>query len=269
MEIKNEHVFKSVDESGVAPELIEYLERVAARPDIREMHELADRLLMARPGERILEAGCGLGATARDLARATAPDGEVIAVDVSEAMIAAARERHDEGLAVTYDVGDVTALDLPDASVDAVRIERVLQHLVEVDQAIAEIFRVLRPGGRVVVLDPDWGSVAVDMEDPALAETVRAHFLGRAVRPRVGIELRRRLRRAGFASVEVLPHVFSYTSLADVAEVLPMFNEALPPEARLVPDGSREEWFAALRRADEAGELFVGFTGYVARGSKP
>ena len=269
MNIKTENVFEKVDDSGIAPELIAYLEAVAARADIKRQHAEAARLLDVRAGERVLEVGCGLGADARDMARLVGPDGEVVAIDISAAMLAAAKERHEDGLPVRYEHGDVTALPYDDASFDAVRIERVLQHVPEVDRAIAEIVRVLRPGGRVVVLDPDWGSLAADIDDPALAHRCTTHMLSRGVQPRIGIELRRRLTRAGLVDVTVTPQVLTYATVADVAECLPMFNREIPQEANLLPPTDRDAWFSALDAAEARDELFVAFVAYVAAARKP
>src|SRR5438477_598166 len=113
------------------------------------------------PGQRVLDPGAGAGEAARLTAARLGGLGEVIAVDRSDATLAAARERHD-GSAVDYRYGDVTALDFPDVHFDAVRCERVLQYLAEPDAAVAELARVTRSGGRVCLVDTDWESVAVD-----------------------------------------------------------------------------------------------------------
>ena len=269
IKIENEHVFRDVDTSGVAPHLIAYLEAVAALPDVREVHDRTAALLDAKPGERVLEIGCGLGADARELAERVLPGGEVVAVDLSNAMVAAARERHDERLPVTYDVADVTALPYDDASFDIVRIERVLQHVPDAALACREIARVLKPGGRVLAYDTDWGSLAVGIADTALAERCLAHTAGRFVNRRAGLDQRGHLARAGLDAATVTAHAFSYTSFEQAAVPLPMLNELIPPDAGFVPVEDREAWFAALRAADADGTFVVGWTGYSVLAVKP
>jgi SAM-dependent methyltransferase len=253
----------------VAPELAAYLDRVAADPQVRALHDRCAELLAARPGERVLEVGCGVGTDARELAAQVLPGGEVVAVDLSEAMVAAARDRHDPALPVRYEVADVTALPYDDASFDVVRVERVLQHVGDVDRACAEMARVLRPGGRLVAIDTDWGSFALDLADRALVERVLAHVATRFVQPRAALRLRALLTGAGLADVSMEARAFTYTSFADAAVLLPMLNEAIPQEANFLPAGDRDAWFAALKAADAAGTFVAGWTAYVAVARKP
>jgi SAM-dependent methyltransferase len=269
IKIENEHVFGDVDTSGVAPHLVAYLEAVAADPQVVALLDRATSILRPAPGERVLEVGCGLGADARELARAVAPGGSVVAVDISEAMLAAARQRHDASLDVTYEHADVTALPYDDGSFDVVRIERVLQHVPEVERACAELARVLKPGGRVLVVDPDWGPLVADVGDDELAGRVLDHARGRMIQPRAALHLRRLLAGAGLAEVELYGHAFTYTDVAEAAVLLPMFNEEIPQEANMMPAEDREEWFAVARTAGADGIFAAGWTAYVALARKP
>ena len=269
MKIENEHVFEDVDTSGVAPHLVAYLEAVAARPEVRALHDRATAMLRPKPGERVLEVGCGLGADARELAAAVRPGGSVVAVDVSEAMLAAARERHDDALDVTYERADVTDLPYDDGSFDVIRVERVLQHVPRVERACEEMARVLKPGGRLLALDTDWGSLVADVGDDELSARVLAHGHGRMIQPRAALHLRRLLRGAGLDGVEVEATAFSFTSLEEAAVLLPFFNEQIPPEANFFPEGTRDAWFAKARQADADGTFLTGWTAYVALARKP
>jgi ubiquinone/menaquinone biosynthesis C-methylase UbiE len=263
------HAFDDVDRSAVAPELIDYLEQVAAVPAVRAVHDATEALLALRPGERVLEVGCGLGTDARAMARAVAPGGSVVAVDVSELMLEAARARHEPGLDVTYEIADVTDLPYDDASFDVVRIERVLQHVADLDRACAEMARVLRPGGRLLALDTDWGSLVVDITDTGLAERCLAQSRSRMIQPRAALALRRLLVAAGLRDVSMTPFAFCFTSLAEVSVLLPMLNPRVPREARMLPDEDRDRWFAAVNAADAEGTFLAGWTGYAALARKP
>lgn len=262
------HAFEDVDRSPAAAELVRYLDNVAALPAVRAIHDATEALLAARPGERVLEVGCGTGADARELARAVAPGGSVVAVDTSETMLAAARARHDETLAVTYERADVTALPFADAAFDVVRIERVLQHVPDVARACAEMARVLQPGGRLLALDTDWGSLVVDLADTALAERCLAHARTRMIQPRAALALRRYLAGAGLRDVSMDAYAFCFTDLAEASVLVPMLNPEVPPEARMVPPGDREAWFAALDAAEAAGTFVAGWTAYAALARK-
>jgi ubiquinone/menaquinone biosynthesis C-methylase UbiE len=80
-------------------------------------------------GERMLDVGCGLGDAARELANDLGPTGEVIGLDASTTMLHAAQLSWDAACPAHFTTGDAQALDLPTASVDAARSERLLQWL--------------------------------------------------------------------------------------------------------------------------------------------
>jgi len=111
-----------------------------------------------RPGLDLLDVGCGPGTITVDLAARVAP-GRVVGLDVSsdpleEARTAAVRA----GIDLTFEVGDVYALEAVDDSFDVVHAHQVLQHLTDPVAALREMARVCRPGGVVAVRDVDYGA---------------------------------------------------------------------------------------------------------------
>jgi SAM-dependent methyltransferase len=125
-------------------------------------------------GERLLDVGCGLGEAALGLAQDLGDGGEVVGVDVSERMLRVARSNaRASRCRVRFTVGDACSLDEPDDSFDAARSERTLQWLADPAAAIAEMVRVVRPGGRISLIDTDWSTFTIDVGDDALAALVR------------------------------------------------------------------------------------------------
>lgn len=160
-----------------------------------------DRLRLAQ-GERLLDVGCGLGDAARALAADLGPAGGVVGLDASTAMLEAARAGWDVLCPASFTVGDAQALDVPSGSFDAARSERVLQWLPDPQAAVAELARVLRSGGRVSLIDTDWGSLRLDVGDDALAAAVeRTMGVERARPSRVGRRLVDLAHAAGFRDV--------------------------------------------------------------------
>jgi ubiquinone/menaquinone biosynthesis C-methylase UbiE len=119
-------------------------------------HEAAFFQPHLHPGMRLLDVGCGPGSITLDLAAAVAP-GEVVGIDLRPEVIAQARAAAAErGTAnVRFEVGSAYDLPFPDASFDAAFAHMVLIHLREPVRALAEVRRVLRPGGAVGVCDMD------------------------------------------------------------------------------------------------------------------
>jgi ubiquinone/menaquinone biosynthesis C-methylase UbiE len=125
-------------------------------------------------GERLLDVGCGLGEAAMTLAEDLGGAGEVVGIDVSSAMLMAARDRSTPPpCRVRFSIGDALALDEPDSSFDAARSERTLQWVADPQTAVDELARVVRPGGRVSLIDTDWSTFRIDVGDPAIAAMVR------------------------------------------------------------------------------------------------
>lgn len=265
--------FRGTDPEEFSEQIVAYLDAVAVRDDVRATHAVADELMAIGPGVRVLDAGCGTGVATTELARAVAPDGEAVGVDLSADCLAAAERRRTGELPLRFVRADVTSLPFDDAGFDAVRHERVMQHLADPDAAVREALRVVRPGGRVCAIDTDWPSIAVDVgeEHTALAARVLGHFLTvvRDRDPLITRTLRRRYLRAGMVDVAVRVLPWTFTSLSDVAGIFPQFDPRVPPEAAVVPDADRDSWFEALQAADAAGELWVCALAYVVAGTKP
>ncbi|MFI5491458.1 methyltransferase domain-containing protein [Actinoplanes sp. NPDC051859] len=248
--------------------LVAALEEMSRHPEIRRVRHAAWQALRPAPGQRLLDAGCGAGDVARELAAAVAPDGEVVALDHSEGTLAAARARHTEG-DITYVTGDVGALDFDDETFDGVWCERVLQHVADADAAIGELARVTRTGGRVCLLDTDWASLAFDGVEEVLADTVIDHMHERLTHHQLdmGRTLRRRLLDHGLTEVTATPVTCFFGDPTSAAVVLPMVNPEVAEETWTTPAGLRTEWFEQVEAAGERGDFLAVLTIWVAAGT--
>lgn len=145
-------------------------------------------------GERVLDLGCGSGGATRAAARVVGPEGLVVGIDPSPESIALARERTDASLPVAYRVGQAERLgNLPDRSMDSVVASLVLEQVTSLPGTLAEAFRVLRPGGRLVA-----SVTAFDRLRPMDAGLMGAVVAVVALRARGGL--------AGRASRASIPH---------------------------------------------------------------
>lgn len=103
-------------------------------------------------GDRVLDVACGTGIVARRLAETVGADGNVTGIDITPPMLAVARARSEqEGLDITWVEGAAEALPFPDESFDLVVSQAALMFFADPQKALAEMHRVLVPGGRVAV----------------------------------------------------------------------------------------------------------------------
>ena len=232
---------------------------------LREAKELSYSWLEAKPGDRLLDVGCGPATDTLALARLVAPDGRVDGVDLDPAMVEEAERRAAAaGLAdrVSHRVAPAAELPFDDGRFAASRSERLFQHLDDPAAALAEMVRVTRPGGRVVVADTDHGLTFVDAGEPEVAELVDRLLALRAqglANGRSGRRLWGLCRRAGLADLEVrvLPLVF--TRLAEATAAADLGKAAGAAVSRGVLDAAEAARLrASLEAADAAGTFFGG-----------
>jgi SAM-dependent methyltransferase len=156
--------FTDVDAQPDTSFLVEGMLATAQWPAVRRLRAWEREHLALRPGDRLLDVGCGVGDASCALAEDLQPGGQVLALDASEAMLVAARERAGDA-PIEFQVGDAMSLEVPDASFDACRSERMLQWVPDVAVAVGEMVRSVREGGRICLIDTDWRTFAPDVND--------------------------------------------------------------------------------------------------------
>jgi SAM-dependent methyltransferase len=191
--------YHGVDDDSNVDVLVAAMEETANWDATRRLRAWERDRLALTPGERLLDVGCGLGEAALALAGDLGDQGEIVGIDMSEEMLRRARSAAGSaGCHVRFTAGDAASLDERDDSFDAARSERTMQWLASPEAAVAEMVRVVRPGGRISLIDTDWSTFSIDAGDDVLAELVRAAMRTERARPsNVGRRLHQLLAGAG------------------------------------------------------------------------
>jgi ubiquinone/menaquinone biosynthesis C-methylase UbiE len=184
----------------------DYLMRLAASDLGKAYKSIAASEMAIRPGDVVLDLGCGPGADLPAFAEAAGGSGRVIGVDSDPDAVRQARDRTAGLPQVEVREGDALALGIPAASVDRVHTDRVLQHVPDPGAALAEARRVLRDGGTAVFAEPDWDTLVIDHPDLATARAYTRYVTDHVIRnAALGRQLPRLAAEAGFRVGKVTP----------------------------------------------------------------
>lgn len=236
------------------------LDLIAANSAVRDLKAWALERLGPQPGERALDVGCGTGEDVRVLATMVGPHGKARGVEPNAGLRLAAQHRAAVmGAEMLVDDGDACELPYDDASFDVVRCERVFQHLHEPGRAAAEIARVLRPGGRVTVLDTDWGSTVLYPGDPQVVRRMLTSFTDALPNGRSGRRLRALLTEAGLQVDDV--HATTWAERPENWLRTPLlFMPSMAAEAAILTPDEAQRLRDQVASAAEAGTLHFSVT---------
>jgi ubiquinone/menaquinone biosynthesis C-methylase UbiE len=159
---------------------VEYLHQFALAGQGYKMLSLD--LLQVKPGAHVLEVGCGAGDDLVPLAERVTPGGLVVGIEPDPELLAAAQQRVAQRPSIRLYPEPLDHLRFPDGAFDRVRVDQVFQSLPAPALVLAELWRVLRPGGLLVVVEIDWGGVIVFPASPNGGDDDRTW---RAVLPRL------------------------------------------------------------------------------------
>jgi ubiquinone/menaquinone biosynthesis C-methylase UbiE len=264
--------WSQIDTSTGSDYFVRYLETATAQTEMQRYKQKSYDLLGANPGKQLLDVGCGIGDDALALAERVGSGGRVVGLDCSATLIAdACRRAESQQLPLEFQVGDVCCLEFPPESFDGCRADRVFMHLADREQALREMMRVTRPGGRIVVREPDWDTLVIDsLECNLTRQILKTHFDQSIRHANTGRQLYRLFHQAGLEPVEVadcstlvLTDFATANRLYGLEDAAAFMKEQAPELAEPITN-----WLTELRRSDGEGTFFSAVTGFTVVGHK-
>ncbi|GAB2442367.1 hypothetical protein GCM10027162_40630 [Streptomyces incanus] len=238
------------------PDQAAYMLRAAAGAGRGYKRELMN-LLDVRPGQTALDVGCGPGTDLSALAERVGVSGTVIGVDRDSVMLTEARRRTKDLSAVEIREGDAHSLPVAPGSVDRAKIDRVLMHVAEPADVLAQLRLVTRPGARIGLVEPDWDTLTVDAEDLDTSRAFTRYTTSEVVRQAtIGRSLARHAEQAGFTVETVIATTPVFLDFQDADHTLGLGRNM----QQAIQDGHIDQerghrWFTSLSE----GTFFASF----------
>jgi SAM-dependent methyltransferase len=264
--------FAGLDRAADPDIYVRCLRYLGNAPGMRAIKDDSLARLGLTPGDTALEVGCGLGVEAAAMAVAAGAAGLVVGLDASQTMLgrAAAEFGGRPGSIPVLAAGDGAHLPFAAGVFAACRIERTLQHVVDAAAVLAEMARVVRPGGVVLAVEPDWGTFVVDSQYLEVTRRLARFWCDSFRCGWIGRRLGRLMAEVGLAGIEIIPHSLVLRRLAAAEAVYSLGETATRAAAAgAVTQAAAASFQAEQRRLDASGAFFSSLTFFTAIGRKP
>jgi arsenite methyltransferase len=246
-------------------------EAIYATPDIAATRLAVFRAAHPRLGECVLDIGCGPGYLLRELGMAVGQKGRAVGIDLSEPMLAMAQRRCAAVGSVVTEKADALKIPGADCTFDLACVLQVYAYVRELDNALEELYRAIRPGGRAVILDTDFGGVVWESNNRQRMQNILAAYDKHIAWPDLPRILPRRLRSAGFQleRCDIVPiltlHYHPNTFVHGLARFIHRF---VTSNAGIAADEA-DSWLAEFDDLEQAGAFLFSMNRFLFVATKP
>ncbi len=262
--------FRNVDASGDQAFFIDYLKFIDSVPEFRAIKERNYKKLKLKSGTKVLDAGCGIGLDTYRLGSRVGDPGSVIGFDSSEAMISVAQKNTPDNVKnISFKVGDLMNPPFPDDTFDAVYLERVLQIVPDPKEILGQLKRMVKPGGTIMSIEPDWGTMALDPGNRNTIRTLISCCADTFPDGWTGRKLYHLFRDIELdVQVEAEPVIMHDFQTINRAMNFEKFISGAIQEGQMIRNDA-DELVEGFKRADKSGNFFFSYMIYRAVAKKP
>lgn len=265
-------------ESGLRPDrfdregqdqLVDVHDLQAALPGIRRLRNRAQDALAPQAGESAVDIGSGRGSEVLTFAESVGSTGTAVGVEPDPELLAAAEQRATQaGSTATFVSGDAYGLPFGSGTFDVALCERVFQHLTNPARAAGEIARVLKPGGRVVVTDSDWGTAIVHPGDRHVVHEVIGTMIAGTTNPFAGRQLAGQLTAAGLVVDDIGSHALIQDGGVGAGALLARIAD-MSVARGAITEKQRDQLIADLEAGAQSGDIHLSVTIFAVLAHKP
>ncbi|MGC9779766.1 MAG: methyltransferase domain-containing protein [Candidatus Heimdallarchaeota archaeon] len=180
---------------------------------------LSIQLLEPKVGNKILDVGCGTGEDVLALSQMVGAGGKVVGIDIDEKMINEAKNKSKMVKNVEFRIGDVYNLDFENNTFHGCRADRVFQHISELEKALSEMVRVVKPGFPIIILDPDWESLLIDSPNVEFTRKFLSFHASSFANPWSGRRLANLFRKQKLKDIQVIADTLIITKYKEAVMI--------------------------------------------------
>lgn len=247
--------FVDVDRASNPNSYVAYLERLNRYPGVWEYKQKSFELLELSTNDSVLDVGCGVGADVRTILVLPNAPQRLVGIDASHVMVKQAISAIEPELITSGRIlflqSDVHNLPFSNEAFDASRADRVFQYLEDPKQALREMIRVTKPGGRIVIINTSWEELQMNGVDEEIVETVRAVYRAIIPNPSIVSQLPQLCKEEGLADLVFYQATLSATGFRNLNE-LTLFDGAVvrAVNAHAITQEEANRSLASMQSAD-------------------
>lgn len=233
-------------------------DRAYQTPDVMRQRMRTLEALHLKAGDFVLDVGCGSGLLAEEMATLVGADGCVVGVDSSQDMLALAKRRCSDLPQVHLKQSKAENLPEKANSFDAAACVQVLLYLSDVPAALSEMYRVLKPGGRIAIIETDWRGTVLNSFDDSLTRKMLAAWDKEVASPNLPVRLGPLMTVQGFSAVSVDAFPIVNTSFTPGSWSIAMLDQFAQTarEQGAVSTADSEAWLRDIQDKGAEGSYF-------------